>query len=198
MKTFADRLREKRQELGLSQAKLARLAGMTQGGIAQIEVGRNQNSAKVIDIAKALNVTPDWLLNGSESAGLGVTPYFQQADKTYFSIQHCPLAMDIDYLDKLKISPASICTFIQIDDSMHPTVRKNSYVFIDTSKNRLIENDLYLINRQGINILRRVAISAKQEIIYRCDNWDKVQFSDSYPIDSDMVIGKVFFIASEI
>jgi predicted transcriptional regulator len=41
---FGDSLRQARCALGLSQSELARLAGVSQGLISQIELGKNQDT----------------------------------------------------------------------------------------------------------------------------------------------------------
>ena len=64
MSTFADRVREKRLELGLSQAALAKRTGIPQSTIAQIENGRNQSTKKIIELSEELHTTPNFLMNG--------------------------------------------------------------------------------------------------------------------------------------
>ena len=61
---LGERLKQRRLELDLSQLELARRAKVSQGTIAQLEIGRNQGSGKILDIAIALNVSPEWLLYG--------------------------------------------------------------------------------------------------------------------------------------
>lgn len=48
----------------LSQEQLARKVGVSQGLIAQIEKGTNQGSKHIASIARALNVSADWLETG--------------------------------------------------------------------------------------------------------------------------------------
>jgi SOS-response transcriptional repressor LexA len=58
------RLKKLRTENGLSQAKLAKTAGVTQGLIGQLESGLNSGSKHLYKIAATLNVTVDWLVTG--------------------------------------------------------------------------------------------------------------------------------------
>lgn len=56
------------KELGLTQSKLAELAGTTQVTINRLLSGKIKKTTKIIEIAKALKCDPDWLLNGQYSA----------------------------------------------------------------------------------------------------------------------------------
>ena len=58
--SFADRVKTRRLELELSQAALAKRAKVSQGTVAQIELGLNQGSGKIVDLAAALGVSPEW------------------------------------------------------------------------------------------------------------------------------------------
>jgi SOS-response transcriptional repressor LexA len=65
MKTFADRLKGRRKEIGLSQVDLARVSGVSQTTISDIERGRNDGSGRILDLAKALRCRPEWLEKGT-------------------------------------------------------------------------------------------------------------------------------------
>lgn len=65
MNTLAKRLKLAREEAGLSQAALAKLIGAGQSTIGSIENGRNHGSGKIVQIARALNVRPQWLEDGT-------------------------------------------------------------------------------------------------------------------------------------
>lgn len=65
MRTFGSRLRETRDELGLSQGELAKVSGITQPTISNLERGRNQGSSYVAQLASALKVNAKWLATGN-------------------------------------------------------------------------------------------------------------------------------------
>ena len=72
MATFGERLAKLRESKNLSQAKLAKMAGVPQSTIAQIETGRNKSTKRIIELAEALDTTPNYLLNGVKD--LSVVP----------------------------------------------------------------------------------------------------------------------------
>ncbi|MDF8362173.1 LexA family transcriptional regulator [Achromobacter anxifer] len=65
MSPLKDRLAQARTESGLSQAQLAKAVGAGQSTIASIESGRNKGSSLFLDLARALNVNVEWLMDGS-------------------------------------------------------------------------------------------------------------------------------------
>ncbi len=67
--TLSERLRLARSKRGLSQKALGELVGISQAAIQKIEVGRAKETTKLLDIARVLDVNPDWLANGVGDTG---------------------------------------------------------------------------------------------------------------------------------
>ncbi len=65
MSALKDRLAEARTESGMSQAQLAKAVGAGQSTIASIENGRNKGSSLFLDLARALGVNVEWLMDGA-------------------------------------------------------------------------------------------------------------------------------------
>lgn len=65
MSNFNERVRQRRKELGLTQKDVAKRAGVPQSTIGQIEGGRNKSTKKIIELARALAVSPEYLLYGT-------------------------------------------------------------------------------------------------------------------------------------
>ncbi len=61
---IGERIKKRREELGLSQSELARMVGYTsRSTINKIEKdGRGISQSKIVDIARALKVTPSYLM----------------------------------------------------------------------------------------------------------------------------------------
>lgn len=85
--SFNDRVKNRRLELRLSQAALGKLAGVPQSTIGQIENGRNKSSTKILELATALQTTPEYLLYGDETKKL---PENQQPKKLQFTDNIAP------------------------------------------------------------------------------------------------------------
>jgi len=76
--TIGERLKQARIKAGMNQSELARLAKLTPSAISQIESGlsKKPDAINLLKIARALGVTPDWLITGkdSPSAGKAIRP----------------------------------------------------------------------------------------------------------------------------
>ncbi|NLQ16171.1 helix-turn-helix domain-containing protein [Marinomonas sp. M1K-6] len=63
---IADRVKQKRLKLGLTQAELARRVGITQQSLQKIEDGRTQNPRKLLNLSKELHCSAEWLQLGTQ------------------------------------------------------------------------------------------------------------------------------------
>ena len=73
--SIAERIRERRKELGLNQKELAESSELSQMQISRYESGDTQPTARtIIALARALHTTTDWLL--------GYTDYLPEATLT--------------------------------------------------------------------------------------------------------------------
>lgn len=66
MESMGERVRYMREQTGLSQARLAEMAGTSQQAIQQIESGKTERPRFLHEIAQALGVTIDWLKTGQD------------------------------------------------------------------------------------------------------------------------------------
>ncbi|MBE4575508.1 LexA family transcriptional repressor [Vibrio navarrensis] len=62
--SFANRVRQRRKDLGLSQAELAERIGIAQQSINKIETGVTLKPRNIVQLAEALECDPAWLLTG--------------------------------------------------------------------------------------------------------------------------------------
>lgn len=79
IKEVADRIKETRIAAGVTQAELGRRLGISYSGVSKIERGTyNVGLETIKKIAKALNVTPDYLIFGSEDPRAEINRLFDQ------------------------------------------------------------------------------------------------------------------------
>ena len=92
--TIGDRIRTRREELGLTQKELAeRLGYKTKSSITKIEAGDNNLPiTKVAKIAKALEVTESYLMGWEDSA---IVPADGQSESYYVDAETRRLAQEL-------------------------------------------------------------------------------------------------------
>lgn len=71
METFTDRIKNRIQALGITQARLAELIGIKQPSVNALLKGGIDKPRFILKLAAALETTPDWLLSGKETPDTG-------------------------------------------------------------------------------------------------------------------------------
>lgn len=67
--TISDRIFERLQQISMSQKEFARKSGIQQSTISEWKKNKtNPSSDKILAICKTLDVSPEWLLSGVDSA----------------------------------------------------------------------------------------------------------------------------------
>jgi transcriptional regulator with XRE-family HTH domain len=76
MITPGERIKNRRAELGLSQGALARMVGMAQSTLSEIERGDTKlpSADNLLRMSKALGVTQAWIVTGREGEVEVLTP----------------------------------------------------------------------------------------------------------------------------
>jgi transcriptional regulator with XRE-family HTH domain len=68
MPTVGDRVKQRRQELGLSQDALAQRAGISKSFLSDLETGKRSVGAEtLLDLGRAMGVSLDFLMTGKGS-----------------------------------------------------------------------------------------------------------------------------------
>lgn len=77
--TLAERLKLAMREAGLTQTALAKRTGVSQAAIQKLTSGSAKSSTKLVDIARALSVRPEWLADESGSMSRGTDYHFESS-----------------------------------------------------------------------------------------------------------------------
>ncbi|AOM42652.1 helix-turn-helix domain-containing protein [Xenorhabdus hominickii] len=86
--TLADRLKEAMADKGLTQSSLAKKAGMAQSMIWKLLSGNATKTGRLVDLAKALDVRPEWLSDGSgHKSQSGDTDFAVRNDNRYAPVK---------------------------------------------------------------------------------------------------------------
>jgi transcriptional regulator with XRE-family HTH domain len=194
MANLADRIRQRRTELGLSQVKLARRLGVSQSAVALLENGRNQTTTKIFEYAEALETSPEWLLYGGEHP---ITPMIGNTNEVsatdYFGHPDFEVGLKYTFIDKLKLDTKYLTYYRMSDDSMHPTISNTDMLVFDSRESNVLENSIYIIERNGLVICRRVVLDMQGNWIYKSDSLDKTKYGDLFRQATDKILGKVVY-----
>jgi transcriptional regulator with XRE-family HTH domain len=155
------RVRELRQRRGLTQAKLARGAGLNQGFISEIERGhRNPSHASLHALASALQVAPAALLSSSyrplnelpvyDAMPTGQRPAERPVVETY------PVPTHLWREDRYVLRVTA--------DSFEPTLKPDDLVLMQSRPNvdpRHVQGRICVCIVEGTAMLKRVSVEAR-------------------------------------
>lgn len=135
---LAERVKQKRLELGLTQAEAAERAGIRQQSWASIEDGKTLKPRNIIGISKALNCDPAWLLNGgsfipAKEINSNRVPLISYVQAGALAEKPPIEAFDGDFeyvLTDIDVSEFSFALRIE-GDSMEPDFKAGDVIIID-------------------------------------------------------------------
>lgn len=140
METLAERIKARMKELKLTQESLARAVGLTQPGVFKLTSGKQPTTTKILELAQALRVTPEWLLTGEEGRLPATKP----------EIEHEPPRPPV------------------IDDEawreLSPKVRSFVEDFLLKTKSELIEDEEVRALHEMVDLLSKNKLSLKQRL----------------------------------
>lgn len=208
-----ERLIAAREHAGLSQAELARLAGVGQSTIARLEGGETRSPRNVFALAKALATTPAYLLGETDDPSAGALPQpvlkVADLDDGTVPVRQLDLAfgmgatfLDIpvtekiwrfprDWLRQYTLAPADQLMFAQgAGDSMFPTLLDSDTLLIDCSNQIMTMADqIWAISYCGMGMIKRLRPSKDGGMRIMSDN-PNVREETAY--DNEMqLIGRV-------
>ncbi|MHC6642557.1 XRE family transcriptional regulator [Klebsiella pneumoniae] len=214
--TLAERLREARKAAGMTQKTLGDAVGVSQAAIQKIETGRAAQTTKLLDIAKALRVRPEWL-----SSGTGTMRADGEDDKKPSHINHDVFRVDIldlavsagpgvvnqefvEILRSVEYAPAEArhmfdgrkaenIRIINVrGDSMSGTIEPGDLLFVDISVKSFDGDGIYAFLYDDTAHVKRLQ-KMKDKLLVISDNksyaaWDPIEKDEMNRV---FVFGKV-------
>ena len=96
MKTFAERLKMAMEAAGMSQEQLGQRVGVSQPAIAKLVSGRAKSSRKSLEMAIALRVSPEWLVNGTGDISKNVKDSNVPSEEEWGAVSSWDSKTDLD------------------------------------------------------------------------------------------------------
>lgn len=215
--TFAERLSERMDAKGISQAELARRVGLTQPTIWKLVNGKAQSSAHLHKIARALGTSSDYLVGDTNDPGEIGTRLSEEAESDEVQIDSIDLAygmggtfLDSDAVEVSKSTfsrgwlrqytdsaPEHLFSSTGIGDSMYPTIHDRDGVIADRSHRTVDQGDkIWAIVFGGIGMIKRLRPMPDGTVRIMSDN---PQVSDEFATDGDLsVVGRVVAIVRRV
>lgn len=214
--TLAERLREARKAADMTQKTLGDAVGVSQAAIQKIETGRAAQTTRLLDIAKALRVRPEWL-----SSGTGAMRADGDDDKKPSQINHDVFRVDIldlavsagpgivnqefvEILHSVEYAPAEArhmfdgrkaenIRIINVrGDSMSGTIEPGDLLFVDISVKSFDGDGIYAFLYDDTAHVKRLQ-KMKDKLLVISDNksyaaWDPIEKDEMNRV---FVFGKV-------
>ncbi len=214
--TLAERLREARKAADMTQKTLGDAVGISQAAIQKIETGRAAQTTKLLDIAKALRVRPEWL-----SSGTGAMRDDGEDDKKPSHMNHDVFRVDIldlavsagpgivnqefvEILHSVEYAPAEArhmfdgrkaenIRIINVrGDSMSGTIEPGDLLFVDISVKSFDGDGIYAFLYDDTAHVKRLQ-KMKDKLLVISDNksyaaWDPIEKDEMNRV---FVFGKV-------
>lgn len=212
MNSLAERVQERRQTRGLSQSALARRIGVRPQSIQQLEQGAIAKPRYLLELARELGASPDWLLHGDEAAPqttpdeeFALIPAYDLAASagpgTVFQAENVKyrLAFRRPWLKGATAATDELLAVLEAaGDSMEDTVRHGDTLLVDRSQTNPRFDAIFVLRWEDQLLLKRVlADPARRRITLISDNPRYPAIPDIQPDDLD-VIGRVIWVGRRV
>ena len=193
--TIGERIKQALYEKHMPALDLARSAEISEGGLSQIINGKVKNLKvdTAMRIARALNISPIWLITGDDSGMPVASLEGSDRDGEFYHIPRFEVSFDPvhdsepkftefkydrittfhrTYFEKYGIATPKYCRSFKVQgDSMQPLIRSGDYVVVDCTPNqRIADGDIYAFcDNKGLRVKRLIA-PLRGGLIIRSDN----------------------------
>ncbi|EMM2471152.1 MULTISPECIES: XRE family transcriptional regulator [Klebsiella] len=218
MKTFAERLNAAMIATGVSQGQLAEMVGVSQPAIQKMTSGKTNGSRKMVELAYALGVRPEWLSSGQgamrEDGQQPQSQLTKTGDSDVFRLDVLDLTVSagpgiinqefVEILHSVEYAPAEArhmfdgrkaenIRIINVrGDSMSGTIEPGDLLFVDISVKSFDGDGIYAFLYDDTAHVKRLQ-KMKDKLLVISDNkiytpWDPIEKDEMNRV---FVFGKV-------
>lgn len=218
MKTFAERLNTAMIAAGVSQGQLAEMVGVSQPAIQKMTSGKTNGSRKMVELANALGVRPEWLSSGQgamrEDGQQPQSQLTKTGDSDVFRLDVLDLTVSagpgiinqefVEILHSVEYAPAEArhmfdgrkaenIRIINVrGDSMSGTIEPGDLLFVDISVKSFDGDGIYAFLYDDTAHVKRLQ-KMKDKLLVISDNksyaaWDPIEKDEMNRV---FVFGKV-------
>jgi len=220
--TLADRLRARADQLGISPAHVAELAGVNRSFVYDILRGRSTKPGmeKLEEVSRVLKVERDWLLHGIGDVE-GKPPFIDNPDETFVAVAHATPRPSMGggavvdetlenpgrayhfrrswIRDKLKASPSQLRIMHVQGDSMIPTLNDGDAVLVDMSRKTPSPPGIFVLDDgMGLVAKRLEHIPNSDPSAVRVISDNAVYGPYERTVDEVHVVGRIRWFAREL
>jgi phage repressor protein C with HTH and peptisase S24 domain len=219
--SLADRVKARAQQLGLTAAQVAEIAGVNRSFIYDIirSKSENPNLQRLDQIASALKVERNWLLHGLGEVE-GESPILENPDHAFVAVPYVNIRpsmgggnhidMEPDYgrpyhfqkswiKQGLKTDPSNLRIMHVEGDSMTPTLNSGDVVLVDTSRRMPTPPGIFVLH-DGMGLvakrLEHIPNSDPPQVRIVSDNLHYSPYERL--VDEMNIIGRIRWFAREM
>ena len=220
--TLADRLHARANQLGLSPAHVAEMAGVNRSFVYDILRGRSTRPGidRLAEVARVLKVELDWLIHGIGNVE-GTPPFIENPDDAFVSITHAGVRPSMGggsvVLDEheapgrayhfrrswikhgLKASPSQLRIMTVEGDSMEPSLNDGDTVLVDMTRKAPSPPGIFVLD-DGMGLvakrLQHVPNSEPPAVRVISDNKHYPEYERT--ADEINIVGRIRWFAREI
>ncbi|MFZ7202387.1 XRE family transcriptional regulator [Avibacterium avium] len=220
MNSLAERLDYAMKVSGKTQVELGLDVGVSQTAIGKILNGKTLNPRYLLKLAKALNVSADWLSTGDgdmtlnpidihnvkiadDVSGSQLDNYIKidmydiklsagTGNLAWFINDEDPVLLRKSWFRRYNINPDSCKAMYVKGSSMVPDLENGDTVIIDTDDIDIEDGEIYAVSyKQRLFIKRLVRTENGIQLISSAEGYDPIDIDESMePPDSFRVLGK--------
>lgn len=214
---LGDRIAQRMEELGLTQSAVARAAGLKQPSIGRLISGETRRTSHLIEIATALQTTPQFLSGEVDNPDEGDHPrptrkmiaeqlgltFIPKLDLNFalgsgnFVDDHVDASLELyrtEWVNRLTRGlPAKLFLTQGDGDSMIPTILDGDDVLVNQAENTITKQDqIWAVGYGDLVAIKRVRVMADGTFLLMSDNTVVPPIETN--ADELRVIGRVIWV----